>query len=333
MYLNLFEHEPEIVAIDKHPEYLSSKLGKQLAVANKIHIKYIQHHHAHIAACMAENHLPLDSSPILGIAFDGLGYGEDGTLWGGEFLLADYQQFQRLATFKPMAMVGGTKAIKEPWRNTYSQLNSAFDWDKLIQDYGEIAIIKLLKNKPLTLINRAIEQQLNSPLTSSVGRLFDAVAAAISICSEEVTYEGQAAIEMENIAQKHISSNSEETLSYAFKTEILDNIYCIDSMLMWQSLLDELQHKVAPEIIATKFHNGLVKIIVKLAEKLCQEHGIKQVALTGGVFQNQIILKQVKIGLQDMGVNVITHSLIPPNDGGLSLGQAIIAAANSSKSR
>ena len=333
LYLNLFEHEPEIVAIDKHPEYLSSKLGKQLAVANKIHIKYIQHHHAHIAACMAENHLPLDSSPILGIAFDGLGYGEDGTLWGGEFLLADYQQFQRLATFKPMAMVGGTKAIKEPWRNTYSQLNSAFDWDKLIQDYGEIAIIKLLKNKPLTLINRAIEQQLNSPLTSSVGRLFDAVAAAISICSEEVTYEGQAAIEMENIAQKHISSNSEETLSYAFNTENLGNIYCIDSMLMWQSLLDELQHKVAPEIIATKFHNGLVKIIVKLAEKLCQEHGIKQVALTGGVFQNQIILKQVKIGLQDMGLNVIIHSLIPPNDGGLSLGQAIIAAANSSKSR
>lgn len=125
LYLNLFEHQPEVIAIDKHPEYLSTKLGKELAAANHLPIYPIQHHHAHIAACMAENGLPLDASPVLGIALDGLGYGEDGTLWGGEFLLADYRKFQRLAALKPIAMIGGAQAIYQPWRNTYAHLIAA----------------------------------------------------------------------------------------------------------------------------------------------------------------------------------------------------------------
>jgi hydrogenase maturation protein HypF len=333
LYLNLFEHQPEIIAIDKHPEYLSTKLGKQLATANQIPIENIQHHHAHIAACMAENNLNLDSPPILGIALDGLGYGENGTFWGGEFLLADYQQFRRLATFKPVAMIGGTKAIKEPWRNTYAQLISAFSWDKITQKYSELEIIKFLQNQPLTLINQLLEQKINSPPASSVGRLFDAVAAAIGICPEECSYEGQAAIEMEALAQSNISNNGEETLSYALSLGFLDSIYCIETTSMWQALLDDLQQQVSPAIIATKFHHGLGKIIANTAQKLCQENGITQVALTGGVFQNTILLHQVKKSLQQLDINVITHSLIPPNDGGLSLGQAVIAAAKSINSR
>ncbi|MDJ0799177.1 MAG: carbamoyltransferase HypF [Calothrix sp. MO_167.B12] len=327
LYLNLFEHQPEIIAIDKHPEYLSTKLGKQLALANQIPIDNIQHHHAHIAACMAENNLPLDTSPILGIALDGLGYGENDTFWGGEFLLVDYQQFQRLATFKPVAMIGGTKAIKQPWRNTYAHLNSAFNWDKLTQQYSDLAIVKFLQNKPLKLIDKLLEQKINSPLASSVGRLFDAVAAAIQICQEECSYEGQAAIEMEALVQATALDNDEETLSYPFNLAILDNIYCIDTTSMWQALLDDLQKQVSPATIATKFHYGLSQIIVNMAQKLCQENDINHVALTGGVFQNKILLERVKMGLTKLGIKPITHSLIPPNDGGLSLGQAVIATA------
>jgi len=163
LYLNLFEHQPEAIAIDKHPEYLSTKLGQELGFSNQIPIYSTQHHHAHIAACMAENHLPLDSPPVLGIALDGLGYGEDNTIWGGEFLLADYHQFQRLATFKPVAMIGGEQAIYQPWRNTYAQLISAFSWEEIIRKYGDLEIIKFLNHKPLTLLNQLISKKINSP--------------------------------------------------------------------------------------------------------------------------------------------------------------------------
>ncbi|MFO5440038.1 MAG: carbamoyltransferase HypF, partial [Dolichospermum sp.] len=234
LYLNLFEHKPEIIAIDKHPEYLSSKLGKQLATVNHIKLAEIQHHHAHIAACMAENQISLDTKPILGIAFDGLGYGEDGTFWGGEFLLADYQSFQRLATFKPMPMIGGKQAIYQPWRNTYSQLINAFSWEQIQEKYGDLAIIKFLEHKNPKLLNQIIEKGINSPLTSSVGRLFDAVAAAIGICPEQCSYEGQAAIEMEAIADTNILNNDKETLNYSFKLEKSANIYYIDTSPTWR---------------------------------------------------------------------------------------------------
>ncbi|MFM7406041.1 MAG: carbamoyltransferase HypF, partial [Cuspidothrix sp.] len=174
LYLNLFQHQPQIIAIDKHPEYLSSKLGKELAIANEVELVEIQHHHAHIASCMAENKISLHTKPVLGIAFDGLGYGEDGTLWGGEFLLADYCQFQRLATFKPMSMIGGEQAIYQPWRNTFSQLINAFAWEEITEKYSDLEIIKFLETKNPKLLNQIIEKGINSPLTSSVGRLFDA---------------------------------------------------------------------------------------------------------------------------------------------------------------
>ena len=329
LYLNLFEHQPEAIAIDLHPEYLSSKLGKELAAANQIKLYNIQHHHAHIAACMAENGIPLDSPPILGIALDGLGYGEDGTLWGGEFLLADYRSFKRLATFKPVAMIGGVQAIKQPWRNTYAQLLSAFSWDDLKNKYGNLELVKFLEQKPLNLLNQLREKRINSPLTSSVGRLFDAVAAAIGICRQECSYEGQAAIEMEALVNKNLLNNHKETLNYPFNLDILDSIYCIDPRPMWQALLHDLQQQIPQAIIATKFHKSLANAIVKMVNHLCQENVINQVVLSGGVFQNCILLELVTTRLQTLGFNVLTHSLVPPNDGGLSLGQAVIAAAQS----
>ncbi|MBN3909128.1 MAG: carbamoyltransferase HypF [Nostoc sp. NMS1] len=327
LYLNLFEHQLEVIAVDKHPEYLSSKLGKQLADTNQIKIYQIQHHHAHIAACMAENRIPLNSPPVLGIALDGLGYGDDGTLWGGEFLLADYQKFQRLATFKPVAMIGGEQAIYQPWRNTYAQLIAANLWDNCQQQYADLEIFKFLKSKPLKLLNQIIEKRINSPPASSVGRLFDAVAAAIGIYRDECSYEGQAAIAMEAIVDVSSLNNDKETLIYPFSFSFSDSIYCIDPRPMWQALLNDLQQQISQPVMAAKFHKGLANAIVEMVKHLSQENLINQVALTGGVFQNCILLEQVTKQLQTLGIKVLTHSLVPTNDGGLSLGQAVIAAA------
>ncbi|MEH1797234.1 carbamoyltransferase HypF [Nostoc sp.] len=327
LYLNLFEHQPEVIAIDKHPEYLSSKLGKKLADTNQIPIHQIQHHHAHIAACMAENGIPLNSPPVLGIALDGLGYGDDGTLWGGEFLLADYRKFQRLATFKPVAIIGGEQAIYQPWRNTYAQLIASNLWDDCQQQYADLEIVKFLNKKPLKLLNQLMDKGINSPPASSVGRLFDAMAAAMGIYRDECSYEGQAAIALEAIVDVSSLNNDKETLIYPFSFSFSDSIYCIDPRPMWQALLNDLQQEIPQPVIAAKFHKGLANAIVEMVKYLCQENLINQVALTGGVFQNCILLEQVVKGLQPLGIKVLTHNLVPANDGGLSLGQAVIAAA------
>jgi len=330
LYLNLFEHRPEAIAVDKHPEYLSTKLGKELAVVNQIEKYEIQHHHAHIASCMVENNLSLNSKPVLGIALDGLGYGEDNTLWGGEFLLADYYQFTRLATLKPFYLIGGDKANYQPWRNTYSQLISAFDWSDLQKKYPELEIIKYLQQQPLQIFHKNREKSknlLNRILTSSTGRLFDAVAAAIGICREQCNYEGQAAIETEALVDQNLLIQSKETLTYPFNLNFLDSIYYIDPSPMWKALLNDLQQKTAAKIIAAKFHQGFAIAILETVKTLCKQHPIDNVVLTGGVFQNSILLKQVTNRLQDLGLSVLTHSLVPCNDGGLSLGQAVITAA------
>jgi hydrogenase maturation protein HypF len=351
LYLNLFEHKPEAIAIDHHPEYLSTKLGKELAAANQLPLHSIQHHHAHIAACMAENKLPLDSKPVLGIALDGLGYGEDGTLWGGEFLLADYRGFKRLATFKPVAMIGGEQAIYQPWRNTYAQLREAFNWQHLKQKYGNLSLLTFLEKQPINLLDQLLEKHINSPLASSCGRLFDAVAAAIDICRESCSYEGQGAIEMEALIDRDRLNDVEEKIGYPFRIGSLNirhgkseagaglarlsegkqtskkpPLY-LDSQPMWQALLDDLQQNISKSVIAAKFHNGLANAIALMVHQLDTEQAIEHIVLTGGVFQNRILLEQVSKQLKSEGRVVLTHHLVPPNDGGLSLGQAVIVAA------
>ena len=288
--LNLFEHQPEILVVDKHPEYLSTKFGKELAVVNKIRLDSIQHHHAHIAACMAENSLSINTEPVLGIALDGLGYSEDNTLWGGEFLLADYCNFTRLATLKAFPLIGGKQATYQPWRNTYAQLISAFNWSEIKQNYQSLEVIKYLEQKPLEIINESIEKSLNTPFTSSTGRLFDAVAAAIGICREQCRYEGQPAIEMEALIDKNLLEQRKETLTYPFSLNFLDSIYYIDPCPMWQMVLNDLKQQTPAKIIAAKFHIGLAIAIVEMVNILRKQNSINYVALTGGVFQNSILL-------------------------------------------
>ncbi|MEQ8974850.1 MAG: carbamoyltransferase HypF [Coleofasciculus sp. C1-SOL-03] len=328
LYLNLFDHKPSAIATDKHPEYLSTKLGQELATANNLPLQSIQHHHAHIAACMAENGIPLTTPPVLGIALDGLGYGEDGTIWGGEFLLADYQGFKRLGKFKPIAMIGGEQAIYQPWRNTYAHLMAAWDWNTLKQEYGELDLIQFLDQKPHPLLNQLMEKGINSPLASSAGRLFDAVAAALGICQSDCSYEGQAAIEMEALVTPDSLNYVKEVGAYPFKIGKLDQEteLILDPYPLWLALLDDLQQTMSKSLIAAKFHQGLADAIANMVQQLRPDLISNQVILTGGVFQNRILLTQVRGNLERMGMRVLTHSLVPPNDGGLSLGQAVIAA-------
>lgn len=331
LYLNLFDRQPETIAIDLHPEYLSSKLGREIAETKQLKLQSIQHHHAHIAACMAENNIALNSPPILGIALDGLGYGENGQIWGGEFLLVDYRSYLRLATFKPVPMIGGEKAIYQPWRNSYAHLITGLDWEELQEKYKDLEIIQFLKKQPLTLLNQLIEKGINSPPASSCGRLFDAVAAAIGVGRSECSYQGQGAIEIEALALK----NLEETRGYPFTIGKLkeENILYIEPRSMWSALLNDLQQNIPKAIISAKFHRGLAEIIVTMVNKLFSEQNIenKKVALTGGVFQNRILLQQVTEYLEKQSITVLTHSKTPTNDGSLSLGQAAIAAARMTK--
>jgi len=357
LYLQLFEHQPQAIAVDLHPEYLSTKIGKELVASLPLQtngcapLHEIQHHHAHIAACMVENDIPLNTQPILGIALDGLGFGEDGTLWGGEFLLADYCVYQRLGTFKPVAMLGGEQAIYQPWRNTYAHLMAAFSWGVLQANYGELEIVQFLEKKPRSLLNQMLSKNINSPLASSAGRLFDAVAASVGICRDRAHYEGQGAIELEAVMEvsqksKIKSQKSKVNRTYPFEIIAEPRFSCppsqgelggstpviLEPRRMWQALLTDLKQGVSPSIISSRFHLGLTEAIASMVRHLQQSYTFTQVALTGGVFQNLALLEQVSQRLNAMNFTVLTHSRVPTNDGGLSLGQIAIAAARLSKS-
>ena len=321
LYQKLFEHQPVAIAADLHPDYRSTQLAQDLAQKQNIPLYGIQHHHAHIAACMVEHGLPIDTKPVLGIALDGLGYGADGTLWGGEFLVADYRDFQRVAHFEPMAMLGGAQATRQPWRNTYAQLLSAMSWETLQTQFGDLELVQFLAEKPRSVLNQMLTTQLRSPLASSAGRLFDAVAAAVGCCRDAASYEGQGAIELEALVQ------SDAVEPYPFTVRSDREPLVLSAHTLWPQLLRDLQQGVEKSVIAARFHHGLAKTISDLAITLTARHQLSQVVLSGGVFQNQVLLMAVHDRLHQRGISVLTPHKVPPNDGGLSLGQVAIATA------
>lgn len=332
LYLNLFEHHPEAIALDLHPDYLSTKLGQELAIAHQLKTYAIQHHHAHIAACMVENQLPLNTAPVLGIALDGIGYGSDRTLWGGEFLLADYRTFTRIGSLKPIAMLGGALAVEQPWRNTYTHLMTAIGWQELQSKYGNLELIFFLEQQPRPLLDQLLAKNINTPLASSCGRLFDAVAAALDLYRERCWDEGEGAIALEAMATNFLDSPQGKKITeeniYPFAIHPTQNAMLIlEPRPLWQALLQDLQQGISKPEIAARFHLGLAQAIANLTLALHDQHPFSRVALTGGVFQNAILLQQVQQRLTALGFTVLTHHLIPPNDGGLSLGQGAIAAA------
>ncbi len=307
LYRDLYHHRPRAIAADMHPEYLSTKLAKEHARGVAMH--EVQHHHAHIASCMAENGLPIDAPPVLGVVLDGLGYGADGTIWGGEFLSTDYLGFERLASLKPVAMIGGAQAIREPWRNTYAHLVAAFGWDGFEERFGDLPLVSYLKSKPRASIDRMLEAGINVPPASSCGRLFDAVAAALGLCPDLALFEGQAAIELEDAIEA-----PEE--GYVFDLR--------EPRALWESLLEDIRADVGVPKIAARFHYGLAAAVTDLAVALAPGD---TVVLSGGCFQNKTLLEVCTRMIESRGLRALSQADIATNDGGLSLGQAAIAAA------
>ncbi|MCP3688223.1 MAG: carbamoyltransferase HypF [Gammaproteobacteria bacterium] len=323
LYKKLYQFDPNYTVVDMHPDYVSSQYGRNLAVGLDIPCIEVQHHHAHIAACMVENAWPVEQGPVLGITLDGLGFGDDGTIWGGEFMLADYTGFERVARLRPAAMPGGNQSTLQPWRNTYAQLHSCFDWNHIADRYANLEIINFLSEKPLTHLRQMISSRLNTPMTSSCGRLFDGVAAALDICRASISYEGQAAIELENlIEQDKLLSQS----PYQFELTV-GQILEINPGPMWAELLDDLSTGTSIAVISARFHLGLANIIIETALKISTQSGVNTVALSGGVFQNRVLFKLCLDQLQQNRLTVLFHQQVPTNDGGLALGQAAIAAA------
>jgi len=320
-YQTLYDFRPELIVVDKHPGYLSTQFGKALAAQADIPLLEVQHHHAHIAACMAEHRLDAASPPVLGIVLDGLGYGDDVSIWGAEFLLADYQYCERLASIDPIPLIGGSKAMREPWRNTYAWLNSSLDWEWLCQEFGDLELMHFLQGKPLRNINLMIEKGINSPLASSAGRLFDAVAGALNICREGISFEGQAAIELESLASRVFQAEaaSAYTLNGAGNR--------LHFKHLWLELLKDLQNGVSRAAISARFHHGLSQGVALMATKLCQKHNVNRVILSGGVFQNKLLLEAVTHLLEERSLQVMSPMQFPANDGGISLGQAVMGAA------
>lgn len=321
LYQSLFQFKAEHIAIDMHPEYLSTKYGHELAGKHALTTENCQHHHAHIAACLADNGYPIDSTAVLGIALDGLGYGDDHTLWGGEFLVADYENSQRIGQLKAIPLFGGNYAMLQPWRNCYAHLNDCLDWQWVMKNYPGLPLVKQLENKPLATLDAMLENKVNCPPASSAGRLFDAVAAAVDINFELLQYEGQAAIGLENQITTEAWQQAQQS---AYKFSLDDNI--IDPSPMWKALLADLSQQTTTALISARFHKGLAIAIEQLATRLAKQHKITTIALSGGVFQNKTLFEAVKAALEQQGFTVLCHQQLPANDGGLALGQAVIAA-------
>nr|WP_219323393.1 carbamoyltransferase HypF [Methylovirgula sp. HY1] len=328
----LYDHRAAAVVVDCHQDYLSTKLGHQIARDKGLPLIHVQHHHAHIASAMAENGVEPGSGPVLGIALDGLGLGGDGTLWGGEFLLADYAAYRQVGTFKPVALPGGAQAMREPWRNTLAHILSEIGWAAFAMNFEKTELHAFLREKPVDTIAAMIRQGINAPKASSCGRLFDAVAAAIGICRDVAYHEGEAAIRLEALADAEAMAAVDDDLAYPFGIPNLKDsgLPYIEPAAMWQALLGDLYENAAPSLIAARFHKGLAKAIAAMAAKVTLDGEIRitrRVALSGGVFQNRSLIEDLLPRLAAEGFEVLLQVKVPSNDGGISLGQAAVAAA------
>jgi hydrogenase maturation protein HypF len=305
----LFRVEPQAVAYDLHPNYMSSRFALSLPLERKIGV---QHHHAHIASCMAENHL---SGEVIGVALDGTGYGTDGKIWGGEFLIADLAAFRRCAHLRYLPMPGGDAAVRQPWRMALSYLRDAFGSEPL----PKLSFFRNVSEKQISLVDAMIARRIQTVESSSCGRLFDAVAA-IAGMGERVSFEGQAAITLESAAGVGINER------YGFLVGDGDPME-IDMRPTITEIVRDMTSQKPISYISACFHNTVAAVIVEVCQRLRQQGGLNRVCLSGGVFQNAYLLERTVEGLYGCAFEVFLHALVPPNDGGISLGQAVIANA------
>lgn len=310
-FTEIYDINPKVIVYDKHPDFIYKTMNTNSFVKNKGNIEFIevQHHHSHIVSCMIENNINTD---VIGIAFDGTGYGEDKAIWGGEFIVCNKKSFKRMGHLDYFNLPGGESAIREPWKIAISLLYKTFkdEFIKFIPSY--------LREYNINLIKAIIDNNINSPKTSSMGRLFDGVAALIGF-SNKITFEGEAAIYLENISDEY---NNEV---YEFEIKEINNNFILMFKNIIKNIIDDIYKKEDIKIISKRFHNTIIKSTVDMALKVREKTDINIIALSGGVFQNEILFKGVVWELKKYEFQVLTHNNIPCNDSGISLGQLIIA--------
>ncbi len=312
-YGELFTIVPAMLAHDLHPDYLSTGYAQRRATAEGLPLTGVQHHHAHIASCLADNGAGRGDQ-VIGVAFDGTGYGTDGTIWGGEFLVASLTGFERAGHLATVPMPGGAAAIRQPWRMAAAYLDAAG-----LSGSGAPADVRHRNEEFWPAVLAMGRRGVNSPLTSSAGRLFDAVAALLGV-RDEVSYEGQAAAELEQLADPAEAG--------AYPAGIDEGeVFVAAGTDLFGAAAEDLAAGTARPAIAARFHHGLAALTVACCELTRERTGLATVALSGGVFQNVLLLTAVSGLLEGAGFAVLTHSRVPCNDGGISLGQAAIAAS------
>jgi hydrogenase maturation protein HypF len=316
LYKRLFRIEPGIIAYDMHPEYLATKYARGLEGDHTL--IPVQHHHAHIASCLADNGWSPDDGPVIGVAWDGTGYGTDGRIWGGEFLIADYHGFQRVAHLEYLPIPGGEAAIRNPYRLAVGYLYA------LTGRLPSFPFETGAGEEELRIIQRQIDKGINCPQTSAGGRLFDAVAALLGI-RERITYEAQAAIELEMAAQIPNPKSQIPNTGYPFGVERGRDGMVIRLQPLFEALLADRRDGATVGEMAYRFHVTVAEMVRTMCERIAQETGLRTAALSGGCFQNRLLLGLVVLRLQEAGLRVLLHRQVPCNDGGISLGQAVIA--------
>ncbi|MDR3577138.1 MAG: carbamoyltransferase HypF [Anaerolineaceae bacterium] len=306
----LFRIQPEAIACDLHPNYLSTRYAQERARQENLSLYTVQHHHAHLAACLGDNNWT-SSEPVIGLSFDGTGLGSDGAIWGGEVLLGNYKSYQRVFHLAYVPLPGGDAAVHRPARMALAHLwQAGLDWE------GDLPPVEELCADERTALRTQLEHHLNAPNTSSMGRLFDAASALLGV-RQRANYEGQAAIELEAAA------SPDETGAYEFG---LDNDI-IDPAPLWMALLHDWRLGLPLSTLSARFHNSIVNLVLQLCRHIRQQQDISAVALSGGVWQNRYLYERSLDCLQKDGFQVLVHRHTPPNDGCIALGQALVAAA------
>lgn len=314
LYQRLFRVQPEVIAHDMHPEYRATKYALKTAAEKGLPTVAVQHHHAHIVSCMAENGI---LEPVIGVAFDGTGYGSDGHIWGGEFMVCDARGFERLAHLEYIPMPGGDTAIRKPYRMALGYLLTLLGEETPL---ASLPFISRIPAEETAIIKKQMEQGLNAPLTSSAGRLFDAVSAIAGIRGE-IEYDAQAAIELEMLAPGDASRLD----GYPFTIEAESGMLLVRLKELIAAIVGDIVSGVPAATVSGRFHRTVADIIIKTCRTISEKTGIKSVALSGGVFQNRLLLNLVIDGLEKDGFKVFSHRIVPTNDGCIALGQAVIA--------
>jgi hydrogenase maturation protein HypF len=323
IYRELFEIDPRIVAHDCHPDYLSTVFAEEFSKDHVLPKFAVQHHHAHIVSCMTEHGV---TEPVIGVAFDGLGYGLDGTLWGGEFLLVTLRESQRLAYFQNVPLPGGGQGIKQPWRMALSYMRAGESRDSVFGGEFIEELYKRYGDAQVNLVMRQIATQFNSPLISSCGRLFDAMSALIGVCLE-ADYEGQAAMELEALAQSISFEEIRSGRTYPCRLTDIRPPFGINVTDVLHTAYLDLISGTPASMVAARFHASLASLVVLVCAKIRNMTGVKIICLGGGVFQNSLLLRLVQDSLREHDFQVFFPQQLPANDGGLSLGQAVVALA------